>query len=519
MDGDGSSRPWGEVMPDDDEFNELLRRAKAGDDGAIRDFLSRFEQEVQTMVRSRLPKKLRTQFDSTDFVQSVWQSFFVDSTILAILTMSSICGDFCLGWCGTRCSEQHRRLTKTEKYDLAREERLYVRRGDREVPREVVSPEPSPSQAVQAADRMAQLTAGRSPLEIEVLTLRRQGLTFVEIADRTGINERTVRRVIETVRSADGVSPMALESNVGWLGARIGNPDRDARRCWHEFTAAWERGEAPVVEEYLGRLDPADSQAAVELIYREFCLSEADGCKPDVSHYLDRFPQHRTALERLIRLHGECPPSLLDRWMETTPSLDSLPEVGDAIGPYVLRRELGRGGFARVFPGRADRPRESPGRAQGVDENDPRAVALGAGAACPHRRDRVPRPGERRRFPVDLHAVLGGCDSGRGTGGARARDRKTPCVRGSTCSRTLIRSPPPSFRPFTRRGRPVKCWRASPTVRRSRGSAPGWPRHSTTRLAGTWPTETSSLPTSCCPPMAIRCSSTSTWPATGRRPA
>ena len=66
-------------MPNDDEFNDLLRRAKAGDDAAIRDFLSRFEQEVRTMVRSRLPRKLRTQFDSTDFVQSVWQSFFVDS--------------------------------------------------------------------------------------------------------------------------------------------------------------------------------------------------------------------------------------------------------------------------------------------------------------------------------------------------------------------------------------------------------------------------------------------------------
>ena len=45
-----------------------------------------------------------------------------------------------------------------------------------------------------------------------------------------------------------------------------------------EFTAAWERGQAPAVEDYLDRLDPADSQAAVELIYREFCLAEADGC-------------------------------------------------------------------------------------------------------------------------------------------------------------------------------------------------------------------------------------------------
>ncbi len=152
------------------------------------------------MVRSRLPKKLRTQFDSTDFVQAVWQSFFVDSDSRDFDNVEHLRG-FLFGMVRNKVSEQHRRLTKTEKYDLGREERLYIRRGDREVPREVVSLEPSPSQAVQAADRMEQLTAGRSPLEIEVLTLRRQGLTFVEIAERTGINERTVRRVIETVRS------------------------------------------------------------------------------------------------------------------------------------------------------------------------------------------------------------------------------------------------------------------------------------------------------------------------------
>ena len=92
-------------------------------------------------------------------------------------------------------------MTKTEKYDVTREERLYVRRGDRDVPREVVAPGPSPSQAAQASDRMAQLTAGRSPREVDVISLRRQGLTFDEIADRTGINERTVRRIIDSARS------------------------------------------------------------------------------------------------------------------------------------------------------------------------------------------------------------------------------------------------------------------------------------------------------------------------------
>ena len=154
------------------------------------------------MVRSRLPRKLRTQFDSTDFVQAVWKSLLVKSgpDSRDFEDLEHFRG-FLYGMVRNKVSEQQRRLTKTAKYDLAREERLYIRRGDRDVAREVVSPEPSPSQAVQASDRMAQLTAGKSTLEVEILTLRRQGLTLLEIAERTGINERSVRRVIDSARS------------------------------------------------------------------------------------------------------------------------------------------------------------------------------------------------------------------------------------------------------------------------------------------------------------------------------
>ena len=97
--------------------------------------------------------------------------------------------------------EQHRRLTRTAKYNVTREQSLYIRRGDREVLREVISPEPSPSEEAQGHDRLEQLIAGRSPIEVEVVTLRRQGLTHDEIAARTGMNERSVRRIIESVRS------------------------------------------------------------------------------------------------------------------------------------------------------------------------------------------------------------------------------------------------------------------------------------------------------------------------------
>jgi RNA polymerase sigma-70 factor (ECF subfamily) len=96
--------------------------------------------------------------------------------------------------------EEYRRRTQAKKYDVAREEPLYVRRGGRDELREVVAPDPSPSQEAQAGDCWDQLLRGRDPREAEVVALRREGLTFEEIAARTGLHERAVRRVIELIR-------------------------------------------------------------------------------------------------------------------------------------------------------------------------------------------------------------------------------------------------------------------------------------------------------------------------------
>jgi RNA polymerase sigma factor (sigma-70 family) len=189
-------------MPDDDNFIDLMARAKSGDQAAIRAFFSRFDREVQMMVRARLPRKLRNQYDSADFAQAVWQSFFSDLPADAPdFENERHLRQYLAGAVRNKVHEQHRRLTRTRKYNIWREERLYIRRGNQDVPREVVSPDPSPSQAAQASDRLEQLTAGRSQREVDVIRLRRQGLTFAEIASVTGVNERTARRIIESARS------------------------------------------------------------------------------------------------------------------------------------------------------------------------------------------------------------------------------------------------------------------------------------------------------------------------------
>jgi RNA polymerase sigma-70 factor (ECF subfamily) len=185
----------------DDDLAGLLERVKAGDADAIRDFVCRFEAEVRAMVRGRLPQALRSQFDSMDFVQSIWESVLIkDGQELDRFTSTEHFRAFLAGVARNKVFAEHRRRTRTQRYNLKMEEPLYIRRGDRDQPREVVSHDPTPSQDAQARDRYAQLVAGRSPREVAVIELRRQGLTFEEIADRMGMGERTVRRIIDSIR-------------------------------------------------------------------------------------------------------------------------------------------------------------------------------------------------------------------------------------------------------------------------------------------------------------------------------
>jgi RNA polymerase sigma factor (sigma-70 family) len=185
-----------------DDFTDLMERARSGDPAAIRDFLDRFEQEVRSMVRVRLPRKLRPRFDSADFVQAVWKSFFSDlNEKPCVFADADHLKGFLAGVVRNKVQEQHRRLTRTEKYDMSREEQLYIRRGDREIVREVASSDPTPSENMQAADRLEQLTAGCSQREIDVLTLRRHGLTHVEIAKRIGMDESSVRRILKVFQA------------------------------------------------------------------------------------------------------------------------------------------------------------------------------------------------------------------------------------------------------------------------------------------------------------------------------
>src|SRR5262249_44620270 len=112
----------------DDEASDLagfLARIHDGDEDAARELLTRYEAEVRLVVRRQLPRLLRSRFDSLDFLQSVWGSFFfrIRTTGAAEFRDSRHLVGFLARAAKNKVIDEYRRAA-SRKQDMHREERL-----------------------------------------------------------------------------------------------------------------------------------------------------------------------------------------------------------------------------------------------------------------------------------------------------------------------------------------------------------------------------------------------------------
>jgi len=124
-------------------------------------------------------------------------------------------------------------------------------------------------------------------------------------------------------------------------------------RVLREMAAAWQRGERAPAEDYLNRYPDLrdDPEAAVRLVYEEFCLRQECGQEIASEELTRRFPQWAAELSVLLDCH---------RLMQSRVTPPIFPQPGDALGSFHLVKELGRGREGRVYlatqPALADRP-------------------------------------------------------------------------------------------------------------------------------------------------------------------
>ena len=66
------------MSSDSSDFRQLMQQVDDGSNEAAQELLKRYGKYVLRAIRAHLHRDMRTEFDSEDFRQMVWKSFFAD---------------------------------------------------------------------------------------------------------------------------------------------------------------------------------------------------------------------------------------------------------------------------------------------------------------------------------------------------------------------------------------------------------------------------------------------------------
>jgi RNA polymerase sigma-70 factor (ECF subfamily) len=175
-----------------DSLDAILEKLTSGDDAAAEQVFIRYEPYLRKVVRRLLPAELRAKFDSIDVVQSVW---------------GDVLSAFRSGGMRFSSAAQLRafliRATRNRFIDRVRQYRTAARLeqplGETEPGRLPSSPSPHASELAEAAELWQRLLALCPAEHHQILRLRQQGCTLVEIARETGMHEGSVRRILRNL--------------------------------------------------------------------------------------------------------------------------------------------------------------------------------------------------------------------------------------------------------------------------------------------------------------------------------
>lgn len=189
------------------EFTALMERVRNGSEEAVQELLDAYGSHIIRAVRRRLNRQMRTHFDSQDFAQAVWASFFRNRETLGRFQRPDELAAFLGSVAGNKVIDEIRRCYEAKKRDMNRDRSLestVIKSG--QMP---VSKTPSPSQFAVAKDELDHLVKDQPAEYRQVVELRASGATFREIAEEMGINEKTARRILGRLsrRAQENVNP------------------------------------------------------------------------------------------------------------------------------------------------------------------------------------------------------------------------------------------------------------------------------------------------------------------------
>lgn len=185
-------------MTEPSSVESFVRALRAGDPEATR---AVFEQNVDRLVavaRKRISQRLASRVDAEDIVQSVFRTFFHRAQEGQFEFHDP--DDICRMLARITVHKTFRQIAHHQagKRDAGRE----VGRGDEDqkLVEGLVSREPQPDEATQMLDEMEHFLSQLRPEDREILQMRMAGHSTLEIAQKLGITDRKIRRLLERLR-------------------------------------------------------------------------------------------------------------------------------------------------------------------------------------------------------------------------------------------------------------------------------------------------------------------------------
>jgi RNA polymerase sigma factor (sigma-70 family) len=186
-------------MPDGEStFADLMRRVREGSQEALFELVRDYEHHILHAVRRRLSRRMRSKFDSRDFQQAVWASFFAHGSRVGKFSTPEQLVAFLAGMA------RHKVITEFRRRLVGMKHNINLERPIDAVPAEVlVADQPTPSEVLIADEQLMKLLHNRPMHYRQMIVLRHQGYSHKEIAERVGVDEKTVRRVFYKLATED----------------------------------------------------------------------------------------------------------------------------------------------------------------------------------------------------------------------------------------------------------------------------------------------------------------------------
>jgi len=185
------------------DFRAYMAKVRDGDAGAICRLLEEFGPFVLRAVRRTLDPRLRSRYDSLDFVQGVWASVFRQPSRFARLERPSEAIRFLSNVARNKVVDAARKAMLSQKRDLRRECSFGVFAHEPNSEPDLTDRrQPRPSELAHAQEQWRNLVASQPKQFQQIPLLRCLGNTYEEIASTVGVHERTVRKVIQRLANS-----------------------------------------------------------------------------------------------------------------------------------------------------------------------------------------------------------------------------------------------------------------------------------------------------------------------------